>query len=61
LLVEREHLADEARVAKGKLSPEEAEARRLEALEPGITKVNWGPDGSVILDEEFRDPYGDDL
>jgi hypothetical protein len=24
-------------------------------LEPGITKVNWGPDGSVILDDEFRD------
>jgi two-component system probable response regulator PhcQ len=61
LLLEREHLADEARVAKGRLSPQEAEARRLEEEEPGITKVNWGPDGSVILDEEFRDPYGDEF
>jgi DNA-binding NtrC family response regulator len=25
------------------------ELRRLEALEPGITHVDWGPDGSVLL------------
>lgn len=61
LLAERERLADEARLAHGKLSPEEAELKRLERLEPGLTKVNWGPDGSVILDEEFRDPYNDDF
>ena len=61
LLAERERLADEARLAQGKLSPEEAELKRLERLEPGLTKVNWGPDGSVILDEEFRDPYNDDF
>lgn len=61
LLVERERLADQAKVAEGKLTPQEAEAKRLEQAEPGITQVNWGPDGSVILDEEFRDPYGDDL
>ncbi|HTZ00007.1 MAG TPA: response regulator [Rhodocyclaceae bacterium] len=61
LLAEREELADKARLAQGKLTPEEAEARRLEKLEPGITKVNWGPDGSVILDEEFSDPYGDEF
>jgi DNA-binding NtrC family response regulator len=61
LLGEREELADEARLARGKLTPEEAEARRLEKMEPGITKVNWGPDGSVILDEEFRDPFGDEF
>lgn len=55
LLVEREQLADQARLAQGRLSAEEAERRRLERIEPGITRVNWGPDGSVILDEEFRD------
>jgi hypothetical protein len=32
------------------MTPQELEARRLEAEEPGITKVNWGPDGSVRLD-----------
>jgi len=32
------------------LTLQELEARRLEEEEPGITKVNWGPDGSVLLD-----------
>jgi len=61
LLVERERLADEARIAQGKLSPEEAGLRQLERAEPGITKANWGPDGSAILDQEFRDPFHDDF
>lgn len=61
LLAENERLADQARVEQGRLSPEEAEMKRLEALEPGITRVNWGPDGSVILDEEFKDPYKDEF
>lgn len=30
----------------------EMEARRLEQLEPGITRVRWSEDGSVLLDEE---------
>jgi DNA-binding NtrC family response regulator len=55
LLQENQRLADEMRVQQGKLSKLELEVKRLEALEPGITKVNWGPDGSVILDDEFRD------
>lgn len=55
LAQENRRLADLARVAAGNLSPEEAERRRLEELEPGITQVNWGPDGSVILDPEFQD------
>jgi DNA-binding NtrC family response regulator len=60
LLVESERLADAARVAQGTLSAEEAELKRLEQLEPGITQVKWGPDGSVILDEEFQVPDKDD-
>lgn len=51
LLVENKQLADQKRFEKGKISAEELERRRLEALEPGITQVNWGPDGSVILDD----------
>jgi two-component system probable response regulator PhcQ len=43
-------LADELRAQRGQLTPQELEARRLEAEEPGITKVNWGPDGSVRLE-----------
>jgi two-component system, probable response regulator PhcQ len=43
-------LADEARFERGELTPQELEATRLEAEEPGITKVQWGPDGSVYLE-----------
>ena len=31
------------------LSPQEQESRRLEREEPGITKVNWRPDGGIDL------------
>lgn len=44
-LQQRAHLLRE----QGCLTPQELEARRLEAEEPGITSVKWGPDGSVIL------------
>jgi two-component system, probable response regulator PhcQ len=27
----------------------ELERRRLEAVEPGITQVEWGPNGEVLL------------
>jgi len=30
-------------------TPQEHERRRLEALEPGITQVEWGPGGEVLL------------
>lgn len=30
-------------------SPDELERRRLEALEPGITQVEWGPNGEVMM------------
>lgn len=49
VVVER-RLADELRCSRGDLTPQELESRRLEAEEPGITKVKWGPDGSVLLD-----------
>lgn len=52
LMVENKQLADQARFEKGQISAEELERRRLEALEPGITQVHWGPDGSVIFDEQ---------
>jgi two-component system probable response regulator PhcQ len=38
------------RVQLNEMTPQELEAKRLEDEEPGITKVNWGPDGSVPLD-----------
>ncbi len=44
-------LADQSRLRQGLLSPQAAELRRLEALEPGITHVQWGPQGEVIMDD----------
>jgi two-component system probable response regulator PhcQ len=31
-------------------TPQEREARRLEEEEPGITKVNWRPDGAIDIE-----------
>ena len=53
--LENGRLADAVRVERGSLTAEELERRRLEALEPGITQVNWGPDGAVLLDESLLD------
>lgn len=50
LLIENRRLADLVRMECGDITPQDVEARRLEALEPGITQVNWGPDGSVLLE-----------
>jgi len=36
-------------VAQGEASPEALERLRLEALEPGITQVEWAPDGSIVM------------
>jgi len=44
-------LFNELRAQAGELSPQELEAKKLEEQEPGITQVNWGPDGSVRLDD----------
>ncbi|WP_024872587.1 response regulator [Tolumonas lignilytica] len=52
LMLENQLLADQRRVALGKLSGNDLMLKRLELEEPGITNVNWGPDGSVILDDE---------
>ena len=41
-----------SRLEIGALSPEEAERHRLEEEEPGITQVDWGPDGAIHLDDD---------
>jgi YesN/AraC family two-component response regulator len=50
LRIENEALADRMRCADGRLSAADLELKRLEALEPGITQVQWGPDGSIVID-----------
>jgi two-component system, probable response regulator PhcQ len=51
LRMENEALANEARCERGQLSPAELELQRLERLEPGLTRVQWGPDGSIVMDD----------
>ena len=57
LQVETERLADEARVKQKLVSAEEVALKQLEAEEPGITRVCWGEDGSVILDPDLQAEY----
>jgi len=47
-------LAAEARRSRIGESAEAMEKLRIEADEPGITHVNWAPDGSVRLDDPER-------
>ena len=46
---EQTGLADAMRVQRGELPAAEAERRRLESFEPGITHVEWGPNGEVLM------------
>lgn len=50
LRLENETLADLARCERGQISRSELELQRLERLEPGLTRVQWGADGSVLMD-----------
>ncbi len=51
LLRDNQRLADQVRLQRGTISQQEMALRRLEEESPGITKVHWGEDGSVILDD----------
>lgn len=55
ILQENKALADQVRQQQARLNEQEAILKALEAEEPGITKVNWAPDGSIILDESDLD------
>ncbi len=46
---DQRRLADAMRVHNGDLDPAEAERHRLEESEPGLTHVNWGPNGEVLM------------
>ncbi|QDQ24991.1 response regulator [Chitinimonas arctica] len=53
LQLENQRLADEVRQLHTRASNQAAELARLERESPGITKVQWGPDGSVLLDDDI--------
>lgn len=49
--LEERRLADEQRVVRGEMTPAEVALRRLEEEEPGITRVDWTPDGGISVEE----------
>lgn len=57
LRMENDTLAEQVRGERGELTPDELERRRLERLEPGLTRVQWGPDGSVLMDPQGPLPH----
>lgn len=52
LRMQNDALAEQVRGERGELTPRELELRRLERMEPGLTRVQWGPDGSVLMDPQ---------
>ena len=56
VLLENRALANEVRQQQALISQQEIILKNLEAEEPGITKVNWGPDGTIILCEDDYPP-----
>ena len=55
VLMENKELAAEVRRQHQLIQEKDAILQALEAKDPGITQVNWGPDGSIILDDEGYD------
>lgn len=51
-LLEEHRFADAQRLQAGVISAEEEARRELERQAPGITRVKWGPDGEVLLDDD---------
>lgn len=51
VLLENQRLADELRASRDKIKRQEQALRELEHRHPELLAVNWGPDGTVILDE----------
>jgi two-component system, probable response regulator PhcQ len=55
VLMENKFLADKLRLQQQVLDEKAAALKALEDEEPGITKVHWAADGSIILDEQDLD------
>lgn len=55
ILLENRALASEVKRQHSLLQEKEAILRAWEKKDPGITKVNWGPGGSIIIDDEDLD------
>lgn len=58
-LMENRRLANELRVQQAMVGKYRSVIERLEEQEPGITKVNWGEDGAIIINGDNGDIGGD--
>ena len=50
LIAEHQRLADKVRDKQRQIDRQKMFLKRLEADNPGITKVNWADDGSIMID-----------
>lgn len=48
----KQRLCEEAELRERAMTPEERERQRIEAEEPGITQVRWGPAGEILLADD---------
>lgn len=55
MMLENRTLADLVRKQKAQIDYQVSELERLESESPGITDINWGDDGSIILYDESGD------
>ena len=51
VLVENRRLADQVRAQRQELSRQKTALQKLESKYPDLVRVNWGEDGSIILEE----------
>lgn len=51
VLVENRHLADQVRAQRQELSRQKTALQKLESKYPSLVRVNWGEDGSIILEK----------
>ena len=52
MLIENRRLADLVRRQREELDQQKSALEHLAAQHPELTRVNWGPDGSILLDDD---------
>ena len=53
LVKDNRQLADQVRKQQNELKRRKAALKKLAEEHPAIAQVNWGPDGAIVLDEEY--------
>jgi len=57
VLVENRRLADQVRQQQMELENRKSALERFAERHPELVEINWAPDGSIILDDEYEQDY----